>query len=61
MKLFAIIALACALSGCGLVQRFFANVKGSEQTCINGVSYLQFPSGATVEVDANGKPKTCIP
>ena len=30
-----------------------------QRFCVNGVSYLQFPSGVTVEYTPDGKIKTC--
>ena len=48
MKACVLFLIAVALSGCG-----------AAKTCIDGVTYLQFTSGATVQVDRTGKPVQC--
>lgn len=53
-------ALALALTGCGWFERkVTANVTGHAVACIEGVRYLQFPSGVTVQYDRDGKVRTC--
>lgn len=54
-------ALAAALlGGCGWFERkVTANITGYATTCVDGVSYLQFPSGVTVQYDRAGRIKTC--
>lgn len=47
------------LTSCGYLNRLTGYVKGYERTCIAGVSYLQFPSGASVEYTKDGKIKLC--
>lgn len=47
------------LSGCGSVERMNAKMIGYSKMCIDGVSYIQFTSGATVQVDQLGKPISC--
>lgn len=60
MKILLVVLMASMLSGCGWFERkFVANITGYSKICIDGVSYLQFPSGATVQLDATGKPVTC--
>lgn len=60
MKKYALAAVvALSLVGCGAAERSIANWTGYSKQCIEGVSYLQFPSGATVQVDQTGKPVTC--
>ena len=60
MKRIILMILTCSLLvGCGMVQRSCAVMKGSEETCIDGVKYLQFPSGATVKYQTDGKIATC--
>lgn len=54
-----IIATSVFLSGCGNLSRFDAKITGVDKKCVDGVTYLQFPSGATVQVDRNGKPVPC--
>jgi hypothetical protein len=57
MKLFLLAALL--LSGCGLWSRQVASTVGYDQICVNGVSYLQFTSGVSVEYTPDGKIKEC--
>lgn len=60
MLRFLLIATVLMLAGCGFVDRYFtANIKGHSKECIEGVSYLQFPSGVTVQYASDGKIKTC--
>lgn len=58
-KILAAIATAFLLPGCGMVERASAQLTGYSKTCIEGVTYLQFSSGAAVQVDKTGKPVTC--
>lgn len=58
--LWALLLVAPFAVGCGVIQRkYVANITGWARICVDGVSYLQFPSGVAVEVDAQGKPRTC--
>lgn len=63
MKIKMIIAMvlgAIMLSGCGRVDRWWAGTTGQPvETCVDGVTYLQFTSGATVKVDREGNPVPC--
>lgn len=60
MKYMILIVLAAFLSGCGVIDRKVAGLTGNaSETCIDGVTYLQFTSGATVKVDRTGKPVAC--
>ena len=53
-------AAAFVLTGCGWFERkVTANVTGHAVACIEGVRYLQFPSGVTVQYDRDGKVRTC--
>ncbi|TFZ04673.1 hypothetical protein [Ramlibacter rhizophilus] len=56
-----VVALASVLvSGCGWFERkFTANLTGYAVSCVDGVAYLQFPSGVTVQYDRSGRIKTC--
>lgn len=55
-----VLALPLFLVGCGWFDRVGASVTGSaSKTCIDGVTYLQFTSGATVQFDQTGKPVSC--
>lgn len=52
--------LSLVLSGCGEIDRAIANVTGSgAKTCVEGVMYLQFTSGATVMYNKDGTIKLC--
>ena len=54
-------ALASVLrTSCGQVDRSVAAITGgASKTCVDGVTYLQFTSGATVQLDRTGKPVSC--
>ena len=54
-----ILLLSFAMSSCGFVSRFVGTLTGASKICVNGVSYLQFTSGASVEYTQDGKIKTC--
>jgi hypothetical protein len=61
MKALIIFASALCLTGCGWFDRKLAAFTGdATKTCIGGVEYLQFTSGATVAYTPDGKVKTCI-
>lgn len=54
------LALILAMVGCGWFDRKVAAATGgATKTCIDGVVYLQFTSGATVQVDRTGMPVIC--
>lgn len=60
MKASIVIFVAVLVSGCGAADRFAANITGSaSKTCVDGVTYLQFTSGAAMQVDRTGKPVAC--
>lgn len=49
-----------ALVGCGQLDRGLVTLTGTaSKTCVDGVTYLQFTSGAAVQVDRTGKPVAC--
>lgn len=52
-------ALGLSLSGCGWFERRVATWTGYSRMCIEGVSYLQFTSGASAEYTRDGKIKNC--
>lgn len=56
-----LITVALALAGCGQVDRYAAAATGYARSCIDGVEYFQFTSGATVAYDREGKVKHCGP
>jgi hypothetical protein len=58
----AIITIAIlSLSGCGWINRTLGYISGYSMVCVSEthVQYIQFPTGAAVLVDKNGKPVTC--
>lgn len=61
-KTLAILALL-TLTGCGWLNRQIGYVTGYSLLCVEetGVTYVQFPTGAAVLVDRDGKPVTCKP
>jgi hypothetical protein len=59
MKIVISVFFAIALAGCGAWDRSIASVTGISRTCVDGVLYLQFTSGASVAYDADGKVKEC--
>ncbi len=54
-----IIAIILGLTGCGYVNKSCATFSGAESLCHKGVSYVQFPSGASVEYNVDGTIKLC--
>lgn len=54
-----IVLFALCLAGCGAGSRTVAHLTGWSKVCVEGVSYLQFPSGVTVQYDRAGKVVTC--
>lgn len=59
MKLIIPVAVCLMLAGCGVFGRMEAGATGYSRSCVDGVSYLQFVSGVTVEYTRDGKIKTC--
>jgi hypothetical protein len=55
----ALIGIAASLVGCGAVDRMVAHYTGYSKICVDGVTYLQFTSGASVQFDKSGKIVTC--
>lgn len=61
-RLLGITAVLCAamLTGCGWFERkVVANVTGFSKVCVEGVTYLQFPSGVTPQYTVDGKLVSC--
>lgn len=59
-RMLPILLVAACLGGCGWFERkVTANLTGYAVSCVDGVAYLQFPSGVTVQYDRNGRIKTC--
>jgi hypothetical protein len=63
MKLRTILLLCSllALAGCGWINRGMGYLTGYSTVCVKetGVVYLQFPTGAAVLIDREGKPVAC--
>jgi hypothetical protein len=59
IKALVIALTAITLTGCGMVEKSVAELHGYSKICVDGVTYLQFPSGATVQVDLQGNPIAC--
>ena len=59
-KIATVVVIACVLTGCGWFDRNVAAIAGgASKTCVDGVMYLQFTSGATVAYNKDGTVKTC--
>lgn len=60
MKYLLVILSIVLLSGCGKFERAVASVSGGGYiTCVDGVEYVQFTSGATVKYKKDGTISTC--
>lgn len=59
IKIMLLLATPFMLVGCGQCQRNVAVITGHSKICVDGVSYLQFPSGVTVEYQTDGTIKLC--
>ena len=55
------LGIILALSGCGYINRLTAFAVEYTTICVKetNVQYVQFPTGAAVLVDTNGKPQQC--
>lgn len=54
------VATVLLLAGCGQIDRSMARLTGAPQeTCVDGVLYLQFTSGTSVKYQPDGKIATC--
>ncbi|UZR29871.1 hypothetical protein [Methylococcus mesophilus] len=58
MRLILIAAMS-VLSACAVGERINTAVTGHTTQCIDGVEYVQFPSGASVAYSPDGKVKGC--
>jgi hypothetical protein len=60
MKYVILSLLVLSLTGCGWFERkVVANITGYGKVCVDGVQYLQFASGATVQYGPDGKVVVC--
>lgn len=58
-KTLMLVAAVAALSGCGGASRLTAHWTGYDKTCVDGVTYLQFPSGVTEQRNREGGVVPC--
>jgi hypothetical protein len=54
-----LLAMMFMANSCGSCSRGIANLTGYDKICIDGVEYLQFPSGVTPAYFPDGRIKTC--
>ncbi len=60
VRVLLVVVTSAAVAGCGWFERkVTANITGHAVTCVEGVAYLQFPSGVTVQYDRTGRIKNC--
>ncbi len=59
IKLIVVILAISAITACGQTDRAVASWTGHSKSCIDGVTYIQFTSGSSVQVDRAGKPVAC--
>lgn len=59
MKLLLSIFVLVFLGGCGWLSRVASTVTGDSVSCIGGVEYIQFTSGASVKYKRDGTISTC--
>jgi len=58
MTVFALTTLM--LTSCGKMDQIAAQATGKpSNVCVDGVTYLQFTTGAALKVDRDGKPVPC--
>ena len=55
-----LVLIVIFLTGCGQCSRIKAAYAGYDKMCVEGISYIQFTSGATAQVDLEGKPVRCF-
>lgn len=54
-----IVTAILSIAGCGKFSREVAKLTGYSRECVDGVEYLQFPSGVTVAYNPDGSIKQC--
>jgi uncharacterized lipoprotein len=60
MRIVLALLAVSVLSGCGWFDRYVvANTTGYSRTCVEGVVYLQFPSGVAPQYNIDGSLKGC--
>ena len=60
IRILTTLALALTLTACGQVDRATAQLTGYSKVCVDGITYLQFTSGATVQINDQGLPVKCL-
>lgn len=58
-KVISVALIAVTLTGCGWFDRQVAQFTGHGKVCVDGVTYLQFASGATPQYTIDGKLVAC--
>lgn len=58
-NIFILTLLTMGLVGCGKTDQLVAHYTGYSKICIDGVQYIQFTSGASVQYGKDGKVVTC--
>ncbi len=59
-KIIILTASVFMLTSCGKISQADAQLNGYSSICVDGITYLQFTSGATAKIDSNGKPVKCV-
>jgi hypothetical protein len=59
LKILTLLLFFLFSTSCGKFARIAGTVTGSYSICVDGVSYLQFTSGVSVEYTQDGKIKNC--
>ena len=59
LKIVTLMLVLIFSTSCGQFAQIAGTVTGSYRICIDGVSYLQFTSGVSVEYTQDGKIKNC--
>ena len=56
----SVVVISASLTGCGWFDRkIVANFTGYSKICVEGVQYLQFPSGVTPQYTPDNRVVTC--
>jgi uncharacterized protein YceK len=58
-KLLLAIAITIPLAGCGVWDRTVAHYTGYSELCVDGVTYIQFTSGAAAKQKLDGSLVAC--
>ena len=58
-KIILAIAITLSLAACGKLEQLEAHYTGWAKICIDGVTYIQFTSGATPQYTIDGKFVPC--